>query len=250
MVERSGEYSERGDYHRQLDRKWRYYPIYIEKMRFVEKFLAGVPRTAKILDLGCGEGIVVENFRRKGYDITGMDLNYESGCVVRGDITNTGLPDNSVDLVLCLDVIEHLQFVDQERAVKEIQRILKPGGTFLATIPNLAHLSSRLAFLLTGNLLRTSSIDRHPGDRPSREYRKLFRAHFDLERVRGIFPTFPISSLLTLAFPAGMLWWHRVLNRVAAVPDWCFLNIYECRKPLTQSGEAAESTTPAIRRAA
>src|SRR5690606_9859301 len=132
------------------------------------------------------------------------------------DSTNSRRADTSVDLVLCLAVIAHPQLVALARAVKEIQPTLTHGGTSLATIPNLAHLSSRLAFLLTGNLLRTSSIDRHPGDRPSREYRKLFRAHFDLERVRGIFPTFPISSLLTLAFPAGMLWWHRVLNRVAA----------------------------------
>lgn len=231
MVERSGEYSERGDYHRQLDPNWRYYPIYVEKMRFVESFLAKLPRGSTILDMGCGEGILVEKFRRLGYDIAGLDLNYESEYVRRGDITATRLPEASVDVVLCLDVIEHLDFATQERAAREIARILKPGGTLLATIPNLAHLSSRLSFLLTGRLLRTSSIDRHPGDRPVHEYRQLFRRHFSLKRVRGIFPTFPISSLLTLVCPARMLWWHRILNRFAAYPNWCFLNIFECQKP-------------------
>lgn len=245
----TGEYATRGDYHRHLDPKWRYYPIYVEKMRVVERFLRGLPAGAKVLDLGCGEGLVVEKFRREGCDIRGMDLNYESEFVDRGDITATGLADASVDVVLCLDVIEHLQFADQERAIREIRRILKPGGTFLATIPNLAHFSSRLAFLFTGRLLRTSSIDRHPGDRPAAEYKKLFRQHFQLKKVAGIFPTFPISSLLTLLFPAGMLPWHRVLNTVAAWPAWCFLNVYWCERE-SDGGAVSERGTSQNRRAA
>jgi SAM-dependent methyltransferase len=244
MIERSGEYLERGDYHRRLDRKWRYYPIYVEKMRLLEQYLARFPREKTIVDLGCGEGVLVERLRARGYDIRGIDLHYESECVERGDITATGLAAGSVDLVLCLDVIEHLGFAEQELAVREIRRILKPGGTLVATIPNLAHLSSRLAFLFTGNLLRTSAIERHPGDRPVNEYKRLFRRHFELRRVRGIFPTFPLSSLLTLAFPAGMLWWHRILNRCCPYPNWCFLNVYFCEKPAGVGAQAGPQGAP------
>lgn len=230
MTERTGEYAARGDYHRQLDKRWAYYPVYVEKMRMVRSFLDQLPQSARILDVGCGEGLLVEEYRARGFNITGLDLNYESSAVCRGDITNMPFEAGSFDVVLALDVIEHLTFADQERAVVEIKRVLAAGGQYLVTVPNLAHFSSRLAFILTGRLLRTSKIERHPGDRPYAEYRRLFGQHFELTKVRGIFPTFPISSLLTLASPAGMLWWHRVLNTVAAWPSWCFLTAMWYRK--------------------
>lgn len=118
-------------------------------------------------------------------------------------------------------MIEHLNFADQVLALDEIRRILKPGGETVATMPNLAHFG-QLVDPLTGRLLRTSTIERHPGDRPMAEYVKLLRSKFRLKRVRGIFPTLPISSLLTVAFPAAMLPWHRALNAVWPFPSWCF----------------------------
>lgn len=229
-VQPSGEYAVRGEYHRHLDKRWAHYPIYVEKVRLIEEILDSLPRETRIVDLGCGEGLLVERYRDKGYDIRGFDLNYQSAHVTRGDILNLDLAEVSVDLVLALDVIEHLNFADQVLALDEIRRILKPGGRLVATMPNLAHFSGRLVYLLTGRLLRTSTIERHPGDRPMAEYVKLLGSKFRLKRVRGIFPTLPISSLLTLAFPAAMLPWHRVLNAIWPFPSWCFLNLYDCEK--------------------
>ena len=65
-----------------------------------------------------------------------------------------------------------------------------------------------------------------------------------MQRCRGIFPTFPITGLLTLKWPSKMLWWHRVLNRVFPWPPWCFLNVYELKKPASAVVVAA---TPALR---
>lgn len=229
-VQPSGEYAVRGEYHRHLDKRWAHYPIYVEKVRMIEEILDSLPRETKIVDLGCGEGLLVERYRDQGYDIRGFDLNYQSAHVTRADLLNLDLAEGSVDLVLTLDVIEHLNFADQVLALDEIHRILKPGGRLIATMPNLAHFSGRLVYLLTGRLLRTSTIERHPGDRPMAEYVKLLRSKFHLKRVRGIFPTLPISSLLTLAFPAAMLPWHRMLNAIWPFPSWCFLNLYDCEK--------------------
>lgn len=230
MSERDGEYASRGDYHRHLDPKWPYYPLYIEKMRLVRRQLDALPLESRVLDVGCGEGLLVEEYRQRGLNISGADLHYESAAVRRADITRLPFESGSFDVVLALDVIEHLNFADQELAIREIERILVSGGQLLVTVPNLAHFSSRLAFLFAGRLLRTSKIERHPGDRPFAEYRQLFARHFKLERIRGLFPTFPISSLLTLANPAGMLWWHRILNSTVAWPSWCFLTVFWCRK--------------------
>lgn len=228
-IVKHGEYSNKGDYHRELDRNWIYYPIYVEKMRHVRKYLES-HQSSKILDLGCGEGVLVSEYRSKGYNITGLDYNYESEFVRRGSIMSTGLPAEGYDLILCLDVIEHLNFSDQELALAEIKRLLKPGGTLYATLPNLAHFASRLTFLTLGKLLRTSEIERHPGDRPFGEYKKMIGKYLNVVKTFGIFPTYPLISLFTYLMPGKVVWWHRLYNSFLAFNCICFLNFFEAKK--------------------
>lgn len=228
---REGEYLERGDYHEKLDKKWLYYPIYKEKMVWVENYLTQIPKNSKILDVGCGEGVLVERFYKRGYNIIGLDLNYSSNIVKKGDITEMPFKGQEFDIVLCLDIIEHLNFDKQEKALTEIKRVLKDNGILLLSVPNLSHFASRIFFLFTGNLIRTSRIERHPGDRPINEYADLLnKSGFRILKRKGIFPTFPISSLLTYLFPSNVIWLHKILNTLFAYPNWCFLNIMICRK--------------------
>ena len=144
----------------------------------------------------------------------------------------TGLPSESIDLALCLDVIEHLNIENQEKALIEIKRILRPGGIFYATIPNLSHFSSRLKFLLFGQLIRTSSIDRHKGDRPFSEFKTLISRYFEIEKTYGIFPTYPLIAICTYLFPWAVVGWHRLYNKYLAINSFCFLNFFEARKLL------------------
>ena len=190
----------------------------------VKNFLAKERKGKKILDLGCGEGVLVEEMAKKGYDIIGLDANYESAKVLRREITNTGFGENSFDITLCLDVLEHLSFDEQEKAVDEIKRILKPEGTLVLTLPNLAHLASRFSFLFLGKLLRTSEAERHKGDRPIDEYLKLLKSkNFLLKKRKGLFMTLPLITLATYYFPSKVLFWHRLANKFAC-PNWSFLN--------------------------
>ena len=223
------EYVWRGEYHRELDKNWPYFPVYVEKMRKVRQFLQ-TKRDLKILDVGCGEGVLVDEYRRMGYDITGLDLNCSRPSVVRGSVLQMPFVDDYVDVVLCLDVLEHLNILDQPTAIAEIRRVLKPGGVFLATIPNLAHFASRLRFFSLGKLIRTSAVERHPGDRPYSEYYTLLSKEFVIERSYGLFPTYPLISLLTYLVPSKVVWLHRIYNELCAVPGWCFLSVFECRK--------------------
>jgi len=223
---RYGEYASRGDYHATLKKDWSYLPVYVEKMKLARKFLENSPKNATIFDLGCGEGVLVNEYRQMGTNISGIDSNYESEFVFRGNLTSTGLDNNSIDMVLCMDVLEHLSFADQELAILEISRILRVGGMALITVPNLAHLASRVTFFLFGQLLRTSTPDRHPGDRPVREFSNMFSKHFKIVRTRGLFPTLPILSLLTIWAPSRVIWLHSIYNRIGIPPGLCFLNAF------------------------
>lgn len=237
MENRSGEYAQRGDYHVTLEKDWPYLPVYLEKIKLARAFLDDCSRQDVIYDMGCGEGVLVNEYRKAGYNITGMDANYASETVIRRSFLNSGLAANSVDVIVCLDVIEHLIYPDQEKAIDEFARILKPGGRVLISVPNLAHLASRLSFLVTGKLIRTSSVDRHPGDRPVWEYIQLITRHFKIRRRLGLFPTFPLLSLLTLRYPSRVVWMHKLYNRLLGIPDICFLNVFYLEKKPTAHQE-------------
>jgi ubiquinone/menaquinone biosynthesis C-methylase UbiE len=103
------------------------------------------PTPTAILDYGCGEGRYIGVLREYWPDapIIGCDIS-EVGLqiaaqryagaqfVVMEDETVT-LPDASVDLVTCIEVIEHVQ--SAARAAKEMARVLRPGGILLLTTP-------------------------------------------------------------------------------------------------------------------
>jgi SAM-dependent methyltransferase len=227
---RRGEYAARGEYHRTPDPAWDYYPTYIAKLDFVRRYLNALPIGTRVLDAGCGEGVIVDEYAER-LDIVGVDANYSSARVSPGSVTALPFEDGSFDRALCLDVLEHLPYEDQPRALGELYRILKNGGELLVSVPNLAHLQSRLHFLLRGRLIRTASEYKHPGDRPALEYLQLAaRAGFTLIDRRGIFPTVPVVTHLVRRQPQKLAWLHRLLTRLLPVPDWCFLNLLTFRK--------------------
>jgi 2-polyprenyl-3-methyl-5-hydroxy-6-metoxy-1,4-benzoquinol methylase len=228
---RSGEYRTGGEYHREIDKNWKYYPIYLAKMQFIEKYFAKISKNAEMLDVGSGEGVLVEKFRELGYNIIGVDLNYASKYVIKGDMTKLPFKNETFGYILCLDVIEHLNFEEQKKALSEIKRALKKNGELILSVPNLAHFASRISFLFTGKLIRTSKIERHKGDRPIGEYLTMLNElNFTIVERKGIFPTFPLSSLLTYLFPSRVLFLHKILNMFFSYPNLCFLNIIICKK--------------------
>lgn len=96
----------------------------------------------EILDAGCGGGATMKSLRRYGR-VRGMEIseeaveyNRERGReVILGSIEEMPFPDESFDLALALDVIEHVP--DDLRALEELFRVLRPGGFLLVTVPAL-----------------------------------------------------------------------------------------------------------------
>ena len=227
---RAGEYASRGDYHRNLDPSWDYYPTYIAKLDAVRAWLNRLPASTRVLDAGCGEGVLVTEFSGR-LAIEGVDPNYSSPHVRLGSVTALPCPDGAFERALCLDVLEHLTFEQQPKALAELHRALQPGGELLVSVPNLAHLQSRVHFLLTGRLIRTASELKHPGDRPVADYIQMAqRAGFELTAQRGIFPTIPVLTRLIRRHPQRLLPLHRILTRALPVPGWCFLNLLTFRR--------------------
>jgi 2-polyprenyl-3-methyl-5-hydroxy-6-metoxy-1,4-benzoquinol methylase len=227
---RRGEYAVRGEYHRQPDPSWDYYPTYLAKLEYVERYLAGLPPGSRVLDAGCGEGVLVERHRGR-LNIVGVDPHYASAHVTPGSVVALPFANAAFGHALCLDVLEHLSFEEQPRALRELHRVVAPGGEVLSSVPNLAHLQSRVHFVFTGRLIRTASEHKHPGDRPIQEYLRLFEAAgFAVVERHGIFPTVPILTRLIRRHPSRLAFLHRWLTRFVPVPDWCFLNIVRLRR--------------------
>jgi hypothetical protein len=109
--------------------------------------------------------------------------------------------------------------------------VLADGGELLVSVPNLAHLQSRVHFLVRGRLIRTAHESKHPGDRPIGEYLRLFAdAGFQMIERRGIFPTVPILTALIRRHPSSLRPLHRALTAMLPFPGLSFLNIVRLRR--------------------
>ena len=120
-----------------------------------------------VLDAGCGAGRhLSETFRYTGVNVVGIDMNKadadtasrtlnvmhhegEDGggakLICASDITRLPFADESFDVVICSEVLEHIPDLDQ--AVREIIRVLKPGKSLVVSVPR--YLPERICWALS-----------------------------------------------------------------------------------------------------
>lgn len=116
-------------------------------LALLDAFLPGggggaADRRLRVADLGCGCGAMLSKLAAGGYDAIGVDTSDLAleFCRARGVSAVKGhlpgevdLPDASLDAVLMLDVLEHIE--DDRGALASAVTLARPGGVFICTVP-------------------------------------------------------------------------------------------------------------------
>lgn len=125
--------------HRAEDRHWWYRGRRTVLNRVIKDL--GLPDNARILDAGAGSGRNMVELSRYG-TVSAIELSPASvalarerhaGEVIEGSVLEMPFADASFDLAASLDVVEHLE--DDVAALRELRRVVAPGGALLATVP-------------------------------------------------------------------------------------------------------------------
>ena len=129
----------------------------------VEKLILKHSKKGIIVNLGCEDWWPKLN----GYIVHNVDIDPSKTGAPNFKLWNLNkapypYPDNYADIVLSVEVIEHLE--NPWLHMREIKRILKPNGTAIITTPNILCPESKKLFLETGYFtwFKPENIDRHP----------------------------------------------------------------------------------------
>jgi SAM-dependent methyltransferase len=118
-------------------------------MSFLKRYLK-IGKDDKIIDIACGIGVFTNNLSSKARTVIGLDISfnniiianhfkYDNMLFYRGNAEYLGHPDESFDSVISICALEH--FRDSEKSLREMFRILKPGGQLLITVDSLASIN-------------------------------------------------------------------------------------------------------------
>jgi len=106
--------------------------------------LSGLPRGARVADLGCGSGVFTDLLRQQGFQSVGLDISpklielgrrkYPGLELIEGDAENLPFESGSLDGVLLSGLVHH--FPDPRKVASEVRRVLRSAGRFVAFDPN------------------------------------------------------------------------------------------------------------------
>jgi SAM-dependent methyltransferase len=107
-------------------------------------------RPGRVLDVGCGRGLLLSAFQRRGWQVQGTELSEQSSRFARevlgipvkiGPLETLGLSAQSFDAVTLWHVLEHV--ASPALTIAEANRVLRPGGVLLVGVPNFGGFEAR-----------------------------------------------------------------------------------------------------------
>lgn len=228
-----------GMYRRPMD--W-FSKMMVRRMRYALQQVdaLNLPPGSEILDVGFGSGVYLEELAARGFHCTGVDAS--EGMVrstterlraagvndvrlIRGDIERMPFPDETFDLVLSMGVLGYL--IDEQRAVAEVQRVLRPNGAWIVSVQNVLSASNfdfyvrrkiRSAFLFEpdrsalsdGVSVASPWVNQHSPT--GHQYRMFHPVKFEQRlRARG----FEVRHRMTFGFPLRLLRRSRLISAEA-----------------------------------
>ncbi|RJP75623.1 MAG: class I SAM-dependent methyltransferase [Desulfobacteraceae bacterium] len=165
----------------------------------------------RILEIGCGAGHLTDYLLKNGFDAFGIDIskdliNYAQTTYLHKkyilmDAQQIALPDNSFDIVLSFDVLEHLPRA--EKHIDEVKRILKRDSYYIFQTPNKLF---NIPFEIIKNKSFTKHRQYHCSLKTYWSLKKLFRSDFTVQIIKCDMNTDFLKNKLTKTFgTAGLI---------------------------------------------
>lgn len=132
--------AQKGEYHRDetyITEEKLFENIFIRRVNEITKFL----KTGKVLDIGCSTGVMLSIFKKKGFDVKGVEISKKAAEICR----NKGIDvligpfekikfSEKFDLVVLNHTLEHLE--NPIEVLEKVKKILKPKGYLMIDLPN------------------------------------------------------------------------------------------------------------------
>ncbi|MBI5391540.1 class I SAM-dependent methyltransferase [Candidatus Woesearchaeota archaeon] len=165
---------------------------YRARRDLLKQVIKSLPNKNKALEIGCGMGgnlkVIKEYFKEtQGIDNAAIAVEYckKEGLSVRKAAgEKLKFKDNYFDFIVCADVLEHIP--EDQKAVDEIARILKPNGFLFITVP--AH-----SYLWNNNDIRSEHVRRYE----KAQIRKLVKEKFNIKKISYWNCTLFLPNLIT-----------------------------------------------------
>lgn len=152
----------------------------------IEPMKARLNKGARVLDVGCGSGKMLAPLARAGFDIMGVDicrgalLTLADHRTVQGDARSLPFKDRIFNGAVCYDVLQHLLEGERSAAVREMRRVLVPGG--LLFIQVFGNKDMRYG----GTLVEPDTFRRHTG---------IIYHYFTEEEVKSMLSGFTLLQM-------------------------------------------------------
>lgn len=153
-------------------------------MNFISRFwlnrrqnaVRRILKRSKVLDVGCGEYKIMPQ-------ALGIDVQLRPGVDKTSDARKLPFPKNSFDAVTMLEVIEHVE--NPEKALREIKRVLRPGGQVIISTPNVTF-AWKSIWHVWSHIFGRKWLGTHVNEFTEEKISKLFSKYFKLKSTQSV----------------------------------------------------------------
>jgi ubiquinone/menaquinone biosynthesis C-methylase UbiE len=189
------------------------YPVYLDYL--------DADQGKKLLDVGCGPGLLLKAAEQRGLLTFGIDLSAEAIAIAsrtspksnveQGNVTQLKFPERNFDYITCIGVLEH--FLDMDQSISELKRVAKDEAQYCIMVPN-----SRTLYWNLAQTFSRSHRESNENASSLDEWREFFlkygfkilEVHRDDWQIRKFFMFFALGSFNKLLKTVKKLIWKLI----------------------------------------